>query len=93
MKINLYTVIFLLVVLLIVYMLTSKKNENMNYSRCPPGFHVSLNKHACVLPGEKLPPCLEGQKYVDRACRYPLENTPIPDGWHINYTDTGIKQY
>jgi hypothetical protein len=90
------TFLLLLIILLLLVVLcmkwSSNKSENMNYtsSECPKGFVPSINTHACVLPGEKLPPCNDGQQHADRACRIPLGNTPIPKGWYPNYSKTGI---
>jgi len=61
---------------------------------CPDGYTLSLNEHACVLPGEKYPPCLSTQRHADGACRYKLDpDTNPPSGWYINHKHTGIKKY
>jgi hypothetical protein len=74
---------------------------------CPKGFVPSLNTYACVLPGEYLPDdtyvyvlpgkYLPGDTYTylftdDGAFRKLLGDTPIPSGWHINTSGTGIKK-
>ena len=62
--------------------------------KCPDGYELSLNGHACVLPGEKIQPCVPTQIHADGVCRYKLHpDTNPPSGWYINNTYTGIKKY
>lgn len=90
-------ILILLIILVLIYKLSTNKCENMNYIKkdCPIGFVPSLNQKACVLPGEKLPGqkiiCDSSHKYVDGVCRIPLYNRNIPAKWCVNNTKTGIK--
>ena len=78
------------VAILVVGVVLFMKREH--YETCPTGYQLSLNGQACVLPGEKYPPCNSGQLHVDSACRWPLPSRfPLPSGWRQNPTRTGIQ--
>lgn len=94
MSMNKMIIIAVVVIFVIAIVIIAKnKNEGLSgvlYSQCPPGFTVSLNNLACVLPGEHEFPCSNGQLYVDDSCRYPVEYKNVPVGWILNHTKTGI---
>jgi hypothetical protein len=90
MLIGLAVVAILAVVVGVVLFMKREHFETL----CPTGLQLSINGKACVLPGEKLPPCNEDQVFTDNVCRqrlpysYSLQRMP---GWTFNNTLTGIK--